>query len=72
MICMGRVDKGVPCMVEGCKNIAERSLSIGQVSMSSLKIDKGLTRIYLCHEHYKQWKKETKKDRTFERILYDR
>lgn len=67
---MGKVDKGVKCMVEGCGNFAERSLSTEQVSKSSIKIGGNARRVYLCHEHYKQWKKETKKARELEHIAY--
>ncbi|MEM3404035.1 MAG: hypothetical protein QXJ17_05850 [Nitrososphaeria archaeon] len=69
---MGRVDKGVNCMVEGCKNTAERSLSLEQTSKSKLKVSGQSRRVYLCHEHYKQWKKETKKEREFERAFLSR
>ncbi|MGD0330142.1 MAG: hypothetical protein ABSB40_06795 [Nitrososphaeria archaeon] len=66
---MGRINKGVNCSIQGCKNAAERSLSLEQVSKSSLKVDNSTRRVYLCHEHYKKWKKETKKDRDLERSL---
>ncbi len=69
---MGRVGKGADCSVEGCKNPAERSLSFEQISKSSLKVNTTSRRAYLCHEHYKQWKKETKKDRDIERTLFSR
>lgn len=66
---MGRIDKGVNCTVQGCKNVAERSLSLEQISKSSLKVSNTTRRVYLCHEHYKQWKKDTKKERDLERSL---
>jgi len=69
---MGRIDKGINCTVQGCKNVAERSLSLEQVSKSSLMVDNTSRRVYLCHEHYKQWKKDTKKDRDLERSLISR
>lgn len=64
---MGRVDKGVPCDVVGCKNQAERSLSRGEMGESGLSVGGDGRRVYLCHDHYKQWKKATKKSRTLER-----
>ncbi|MCX8188084.1 MAG: hypothetical protein N3F64_00050 [Nitrososphaeria archaeon] len=67
---MGKVDKGVKCMVKGCDNFAERSLSAEQVSKSSIKVEGSARRVYLCHDHYKQWKKETKKMRELEHIAY--
>ncbi|MGQ9780741.1 MAG: hypothetical protein ACUVQ8_00585 [Nitrososphaeria archaeon] len=69
---MGKVDKGANCTVEGCKNPAERSLSFEQVSKSNLKVSNVSRRVYLCHEHYKQWKKDTKKDREIERTIFSR
>ncbi|MEM0385284.1 MAG: hypothetical protein QXG36_04585 [Nitrososphaeria archaeon] len=67
---MGKVDKGVKCMAKDCGNLAERSLSAEQVSKSSIRIEGNARRIYLCHEHYKQWKKETKKARELEHLAY--
>jgi len=67
---MGRVDKGVKCSVGGCENKAERSMSGTKASMAP---DLGLSasgRSYLCHEHYKQWKKMTKEDRENERARW--
>lgn len=69
-IVMGRVDKGVPCSVSGCENKAERSLSGTKAAMAP---DMGLSsskHSYLCHEHYKEWKKATKEDRENERARW--
>ncbi|MEO9294785.1 MAG: hypothetical protein ABI347_04210 [Nitrososphaera sp.] len=67
---MGRVDKGVSCSVSGCENTAERSMSGSKAAMAP---DMGLNsakRVYLCHAHYKEWKKATKEDRENERARW--
>ena len=64
---MGKVDKGVACDVNGCKNQALRSLSRGEIGGSGLDVRGDSRRVYLCHDHYKTWKKATKKSRTLER-----
>lgn len=64
---MGRVDKGVGCNVVGCKNNAERSLSREEIGGSGLSVGGEGRRVYLCKDHYKEWKKATKKSRTMER-----
>ena len=64
---MGKVDKGVGCSVTGCANSAQRSLSRAEIGNSGLKIGGEGRRVYLCHDHYKEWKKATKKSRTLER-----
>ena len=64
---MGRVDKGVACSVTGCANTAERSLSRGEMGGSGLNVGGEGRRVYLCRDHYKAWKKATKKSREMER-----
>jgi hypothetical protein len=64
---MGKVDKGVGCNVNGCGNIAERSLSRAEIGGSGLNVSGEGRRVYLCRDHYKQWKKATKKSRSMER-----
>ncbi len=63
---LGRVAKGEKCSVTGCKNDAVRSLPIDKVKTAGLKVGE-VRRAYLCKEHYKEFKKETKKDRTLEK-----
>ncbi len=67
---MGRVDKGVPCNVKECSNTAERSLSREQLGGSGLSITGDGRRVYLCHDHYKAWKKTTKKGKSLERARW--
>jgi hypothetical protein len=64
---LGRVDKGVGCSVTGCANPAERSLSRGEMGGSGLNVGGEGRRVYLCRDHYKAWKKATKKSRDMER-----
>ncbi len=63
---MGRIDKGVKCSVSGCNNEAVRSLSADKVKSAGLRVGEG-RRAFLCREHYKEFKKVTKKDRELEK-----
>ena len=62
---MGRVRKGTPCSVKGCKREAVRSLPLDKVKAAGLNVEGG-RRAYLCEEHYKEYKKRTKKQRKAE------
>jgi hypothetical protein len=66
---LGRVDKGVKCSVSGCGRDAVRSLSADRVKLAGLKI-LSEKRAYLCKEHYKEYKKKTKKDKQIEKWRY--
>ena len=66
---MGKVAKGVNCSVSDCKSPAERSISRDAVAASGLMVS-GERRVFLCHEHYKVWKKATKKDRELDRVRF--
>jgi len=63
---MGRVSKGTLCSVDGCGKEAIRSLSAAKVEEAGLKI-KGTRRAYLCREHYKEYKKAIKREKTLEK-----
>jgi len=65
-VLLGRVAKGVKCSVAECSNDAVRSLQTDQVKKARLKVGEA-RRAYLCKEHYKEFKKETKKDRALEK-----
>jgi hypothetical protein len=67
---MGKVDKGVACSITGCKNKGERSMGRDQLAGSGLSAAGDGRRIYLCHEHYKAWKKSTKKERGMQRARW--
>jgi len=69
---MGKVEKGVNCSVKGCEEAADRSMSLTKAKMSpDLDFDNTKKRIYLCKNHYKDWKKATKSDRETERLRWD-
>ncbi|MBS7647479.1 MAG: hypothetical protein QXK93_07645 [Candidatus Bathyarchaeia archaeon] len=63
---MGKVGKGVKCSVSGCGKEAARSLSAEKVRMTGLSVSSGEKRAYLCENHYKEFKKRTKKERKIE------
>jgi hypothetical protein len=66
---LGKIDKGVKCSVSNCNKDAVRSIAASKVTAAGLKIDTE-RRAYLCKEHYKEFKKATKKDRTLEKWRY--
>ncbi|HZA47983.1 MAG: hypothetical protein M3M89_01455 [Thermoproteota archaeon] len=67
---MGRVDKGINCSVDNCGNQAERSMSGIKAGMAPDLGLGGSKRVYLCRDHYKEWKKLTKEDRENERARW--
>jgi hypothetical protein len=66
---LGRVGKGVKCSVTSCGSEAVRSISADKVRSAGLKVG-GERRAYLCKEHYKEFKKRTKKDKQLEKMRY--
>ena len=66
---MGRIDKGVKCSVKNCDKEAVRSLARDKVSSAGLNVNEG-RRSYLCREHYKEYKKGSKKDKLLEQWRY--
>jgi hypothetical protein len=66
---MGKVAKGIKCNIESCENQAARSLSIDKVTKLGFKIT-GKRRAYLCKEHYKEYKKKTKKGKMLDKWRY--
>ncbi len=56
------------CDVKGCGKVAERSVSGDSAVEAGLDVEKGLKRVHLCRDHYREWKKKTKKDRTIESL----
>lgn len=66
---MGRVEKGVKCSVSGCGAEAVRSISADKVKSAGLKVG-AEKRAYLCKEHYKEFKKKTKKDKRLEKMRF--
>ena len=66
---MGKVAKGIKCSVVGCNQEAVRSLPNDKVSTSGLKVTKS-RRVYLCREHYKEFKKAIKKEKMLDKWRY--
>ena len=63
---MGRIEKGANCSVSGCSNTALRSIAVEKAAKAGLKVGSS-RRAYLCKDHYKEFKKKTKKDRLIEK-----
>lgn len=51
------------CDVKGCGSEAERSISEDAATEAGLKVDEGIKRAHLCKEHYREYKKLSRKDR---------
>jgi hypothetical protein len=66
---MGRIAKGVKCTVSGCGKDAVRSLATEKVTKAGLNVGH-VRRAYLCKDHYKAYKKATKKDKMLEKWRY--
>lgn len=66
---MGRVAKGMKCSISGCGKDAVRSLSTEKVSAAGLKVS-GTRKSYLCKDHYKEYKKKSKKEKMLEQWRY--
>ena len=66
---MGKIDRGTTCSITGCEANAIRSIAAGKVAGAGLTTD-AERRAYLCKEHYKEYKKATKKERGLERLRY--
>ena len=64
---MGRIDKGQKCIVSGCGREAVRSISADKVRGAGLNISSKESRAYICKEHYKEYKKKTKKEKTLDK-----
>ena len=67
---MGRIAKGVKCSVAGCSREAVRSLSTGKAKSAGLNVSSNEKRVYVCKEHYKEYKKKTKKDKVLDKWRY--
>jgi hypothetical protein len=62
---VGRISKGTKCSVAGCNEDAVRSVSGPKAKTAGLNVEE--RRAYLCKEHYKEYKKGSKKDRQIEK-----
>jgi hypothetical protein len=56
--------------VSGCGREAVRSISTDKVRAAGLNAGSGEKRAYICREHYKEFKKKTKKDKTLDKWRY--
>ena len=56
------------CSVEGCRNLAIRSISIGSAKKVFSGFKDASRRAHLCREHYRKYRKATKKERELERL----
>ena len=65
---MGRIRKGVKCGVAGCSNDAVRSISIVKARAAGVNVEG--RRAFLCHDHYRDFKKGSRKERKIERWRY--
>ncbi|WP_455364259.1 hypothetical protein [[Eubacterium] cellulosolvens] len=63
---MGKVEKGVKCIIKGCTEHAVRSISYEKVILAKMNTEPS-RRGYLCERHYKDVKKRTKQDRKLEK-----
>ena len=68
---MGIIAKGAKCNVAGCDNDGFRSLNTKKIEGSGLRVSVNSKKAALCKDHYKEWKKETKDDRSLERARFD-
>jgi len=65
---LGKVSKGEACSL--CGKPAVKSISAVEAS-KYFKVQGGARgRVYLCKEHYKEYKKLSKKDREIERLRW--
>ena len=69
---MGIVSKGAKCNVEGCDQDGTRSLNTAKVENAGLRVNSKGKKTDLCKDHYKEWKKESKDDRSLERARFDK
>ena len=68
---MGVIAKGAKCNVSECNNDGIRSINTAKVEKAGLRVSHNNKKSVLCKVHYKEWKKETKDDRSLESARYD-
>ncbi len=57
------------CDIEGCSSEGERSIAGKKVEKAGLTLSSDPDKnAHLCREHYREFKKRSKKDRTIERL----
>lgn len=65
-LAVGRIEKGEKCSISGCNREAARSISADKVKAAGLNVSTKESRAFICKEHYKEYKKKTKKDKTLD------
>ena len=60
-------DEEEPCLVPGCGAVAVRRLSLTEARRAFPNLPDRGRRAPLCRDHYREWKKATKKARQLER-----
>lgn len=63
---MGKIGKGMKCGCRNCGEDAMRSVNIAKAKNAGLDVE-GIKRAYLCKEHYREFKKGSKKDAQIEK-----
>ncbi len=64
-------DEQKQCDVKDCTNSVKQTASLSlakETSLSLPKFHKSVTKVHLCREHIRTFKKETKEDRTMDRL----
>lgn len=61
-------EAAVRCGVPDCTEDAVRSLALAEAKKAFSSLPDGERRVHLCREHYRAWKKSTKKDRELQRL----
>ena len=56
------------CDVSGCSGESVKTVSASKAKLAGLSFPSELRKVHLCKEHYKKFKKATKKDRELERM----
>ena len=69
---VGIVSKCAKCNVEGCDQDGARSINTTKVENAGLRVNSTGKKTALCKDHYKEWKKESKDDRSLERARFDK
>ena len=66
----GRRDEELPepCVVPGCGAPSVRHLALAEARRAFSTLPEKGRRAPLCREHYREWKKATRKARTLERL----
>lgn len=63
------IESAKKCDVEGCRDDAERSVAGKKAEKAGLSLSSDPSKnAHLCKKHYREFKKKTKKDRTYERL----